>query len=356
MADLLFDARVRQGSFELAARLSVAAGERVAIVGPNGAGKTTLIRAIAGLGPSVEGEIRLGDRLLDGPGCAVPAHRRGVGFCFADRRLFPHLNVRDNIAFSARAAGSARSLARRNAGRWVERFGLDELADRRPAQLSSGQAQRVALARALAGEPEALCLDEPTAALDADSRAFIRGELHRHLGDVTVPTLIVTHDPVEALMLAQRIVVIEKGRIVQDAPASRIASAPATAYVARLMGLNLYAGVLSDSDGAVRLDGGGALHATNSGQPVGSRLLVSLRPSAIVVHGEEPVGLSSRNRWPGTVAAVEMLGDRVRVRVEGAPPAIVDVTPDAVSDLGLVPGRKVWMSAKATEIHAYPRP
>lgn len=282
----------------------------------------------------------------------MPSHERRVGMCFPDQRLFPHLTVRDNIAFSSRASGASQRDARRTADHWLARLDLSEFVTRKPSQLSSGQAQRVALARALAQEPELLCLDEPTAALDADNRGFVRGELRRHLEDVAVPTLIVTHDPLEALMLAQRIVVIEQGAVVQDAPAREIVERPATAYVARLMGLNLYAGIMADG-GRVNLSEGGALYAHQPDIPAGTAVLVTLRPNAIVLHRDEPETLSSRNRWVGVVAAVDLLGDRVRVRVEGAPNALVDVTPGAVHDLALAPGEQIWLSAKATEVTVY---
>jgi molybdate transport system ATP-binding protein len=227
---------------------------------------------------------------------------------------------------------------------------LGGLADRRPDQLSGGQAQRVALARALAQDPEALLLDEPMAALDADTRVAVRAELRRHLAEYAGPTVLVTHDPVEALVMADRLLVLEGGRVVQQGTPAEVARRPATPYVARLMGLNLWAGLPTDD--AVQLDGGGVLHVAD--RPATGRVLVALRPSAITVHAGEPDRASHRNAWRGTVAHVELLGDRVRLQVQGPPDALVDVTTAAVAELGLAPGAQVWLTAKATEADAYP--
>jgi molybdate transport system ATP-binding protein len=230
-------------------------------------------------------------------------------------------------------------------------LGLGDLARRHPRQLSGGQAQRVALARALASAPDALLLDEPLAALDVQTRAEVQGELREHLRHFAGPTVLVTHDPIEALLLAQRIVVLERGRIVQSGAPAEITARPLTPYVAKLVGMNLYVGSASGDEVAV--DAGGRLVAAD---PPPGRVLAALRPSAITVHTEEPHGTSARNVWPATVASLAPLGDRIRVNASGQLPATVDVTAAAVAELGLAPGRRIWLSAKATDVTAYPAP
>jgi molybdate transport system ATP-binding protein len=364
------------GAFVLDAVLRVADGEVLAVVGPNGAGKTTLLRALAGLLPLRAGRIAAGSPpvVLDDPaaGVLVPVERRCAGVVFQDHRLFPHLSVLDNVAYPARIAGSSRADARAEAGSWLDRLGLAALAGRRPGQLSGGQAQRVALARALARRPRMLLLDEPMAALDARTRIEVRSELRRHLAGYDGPALIVTHDPVDALVLADRVLVLEAGRVVQDGTPAEVARRPATEYVARLVGLNLYPGTLADpAAGTVRLEAGGTLEAAGSdpdavlrdGDSVsvhaldaGSAVLVAVAPSAVAVHAGRPGAGSPRNVWRATVTGLEPLADRVRLALDGAPPALADITPRALAELRLEPGFEVWLSVKATEVVAYPSP
>jgi molybdate transport system ATP-binding protein len=347
---------VRRGAFELALELSAEPGQVLGVLGPNGAGKTTLLRALAGLTPITDGWITLDGRTLDRPldGVFVPPEDRRVGLVFQNYRLFPHLTVRDNVAFAARSAGAGRGRSRELAQPWLEQLDLLELADRKPAMLSGGQAQRVALARALAADPALLLLDEPLAALDAQTRLDLRSRLRQYVAGFAGPVLMVTHDPLEAMVLADRLVVVERGRVVQDGTPADVARRPVTRYVARLMGLNLYAGRMGD-DGTVQLDGGGTLVVPqDAALRSGLRVLVGVRPASIAVHADRPERVSTRNVWPGTVAGLELLADRVRVEVEGQPSALVDVTPAAVGELALRPGSPVWLSAKATDTEAYP--
>jgi len=323
--------------------------------------------------PLTEGRIVVAGRTWDDAeaGHFVPAAQRSVGLVFQDHRLFPHLSVLDNVAFGPRARGGDRAGSRALAAEVLDQLDVAPLAARRPGELSGGQAQRVALARALATGPRLLLLDEPTAALDAGSRLEIRSRLRHHLRGFDGPTVLVTHDPLEAMVLADEIVVLEGGRVVQQGAPGAVARRPATEYVARLVGLNLYRGILTDPrTRSVTLDGSGRLYA--AGRPAagegdpgavlseavrsaeGPRMLVAVSPTAISLHTHEPDAGSARNIWTGQVRGLELLTDRVRVDVEGSPDALVDVTPAAVAELGLGVGQRVWLTAKATEVLAYP--
>jgi len=342
--------RVRRGGFEVAAELTVGAGEVLALVGPNGAGKTTLLRALAGLEPLAAGRVSLAGTVLDdvAAGVRVPVERRPVGYVFQDYRLFPHLSALDNVAFGPRARGAGRAAARAVAAEWLDRVGLAGYAGRRPAALSGGQAQRVALARALAGQPALLLLDEPLAALDAGTRSALRGQLRRLVGSYDGCCLVVTHDPLDALVLAGQIAVLDSGRIVQTGTPAEVARRPRTDHVARLVGLNLYRG--SGAGRVVRLAGGGAFTV---GEPVAGPAFVAFPPTAVAIYRSRPDG-SPRNCWPATVVELEPHGGTVRVLLAGPPEVLADVTAAALADLGLVPGQPVWAVVKAVEISVYP--
>jgi molybdate transport system ATP-binding protein len=348
---LVVDAEVRRGDFTLTVTLATAPGQVVGILGPNGAGKSTLLSALAGLTPVTAGRITLAGQVIDdaSTGIFVEAAGRPVGFVFQDYRLFPHLSVVGNVAFSPRARGLGRQAAEATARDWLGRLGLADLADRKPASLSGGQAQRVALARALAGRPELLLLDEPLSALDAGTRLDVQAELKRHLADFPGPCLLVTHDPLEALVLADQLLVLEAGRIVQQGTPAQVARRPATEYVARLVGLNLYAG---RADGTrVALTGGGALIVPDQG--LRGDVLVAVRPSALTVSIQRPQASSARNTWQARIAGLTLLADRVRLDLDGQPPALADVTPAAVAELSLSPGGVVWVTTKATDLEVY---
>jgi molybdate transport system ATP-binding protein len=344
---------VRRGEFLLDIALEAAPGEVLAVLGPNGAGKSTLLRLVAGLLALDSGRVQLSGALLDdvAAGVFVAPQERRLGVVFQDHRLFPHLRVLDNVAFGPRSRGVSTAAARDAAREWLERLGLTGLAGRYPRQLSGGQAQRVALARALACRPAALLLDEPLAALDVQTRAEVQGELREHLGAFAGPTVLVTHDPIEALLLARRIVVLEAGRVVQSGSPAEITSRPLTPYVARLVGMNLYVG---DAVGdVVTVEGGGTMVAADA--PTG-HVLTAVRPSAITMHTSPPHGSSARNVWAASITSLAPLGDRIRVSTAGQLDATVDVTAAAVAELELAPGRQVWLSAKATDVSAYPAP
>jgi molybdate transport system ATP-binding protein len=333
---------VQRNGFRLDAEFSVSAGEVVALLGPNGAGKTTVLRVLAGLVPAG------GEVLLDGVDLTgVPVERRRVGLVFQEYLLFPHLSTVDNVAFGLRCQRLSRRAARESALEWLERMGLREHADKRPDALSGGQAQRVALARALAVGPRLLLLDEPLAALDAGTRLAIRAGLRHHLSGFDGATVLVTHDPLDAMVLADRIVVIEAGTIVQSGTPSEITQRPRTDYVARLVGLNLYRGVARSGTVDLRP---GTLHVDEA---VDGDVFVAFPPAAVALYVDRPAG-SPRNVWPVRVTGVERYGDRVRVQLDGEPAVVADVTPAAAVELDLVAGKGLWASVKATETHAYP--
>ena len=346
------DARlvVRRAGFTLDAELRAEAGEVVALLGPNGAGKTTALRALAGLVALDDGHIELAGERLDDPAAGrftTPEHRH-IGVVFQDYLLFPHLSALENVAFGPRCRGVSRARARTEAAELLGRVGLAEHTGKKPRQLSGGQAQRVALARALATGPRLLLLDEPLAALDArtrmDTRAHLRGHLAGHRG----PTVLVTHDPLDAMMLADRLVILEHGRVVQTGDAAAITSRPRTDYVARLVGLNLYRGH-ADGD-LVRVTGDFAL---TTATPQHGDVFVAFPPSAVALYASRPDG-SPRNTWQATVAAVSRHGDALRIELTGPVTVAADVTPAAAVQLGLEPGREVWATLKATEATSYP--
>jgi len=348
----VLDARVvvDRGGFRLDVGLRIGAGEVVALLGPNGAGKTTAVRALAGLIALTDGHIAIGGRRFDDPRTVtfVPPDQRPIGVVFQDYFLFPHLTALDNVAFGPRCHGASRPAAHETAARWLARAGMADLARRKPRQLSGGQAQRVALARALAVDPALLLLDEPLAALDARTRLDTRAQLHRHLTDHEGATLIVTHDPLDALVLADRLVIIEDGRVVQEGDAATITARPRTDYVARLVGLNLYRG--RGTGHTVTLADGFVITAADT---TDGDAFVAFSPAAVALHLDLPSG-SPRNTWPATVAGVQRHGDNLRVQLSGPIGAAADITPAAAAQLRLEPGQLVWAAVKATETRAYP--
>ncbi|MEU4681129.1 ABC transporter ATP-binding protein [Micromonospora sp. NPDC023737] len=348
----LLDARlvVERGTFRLDLPLTINPGEVVALLGPNGAGKSTALRALAGLLALSAGHLTLAGRELDNPSRRTwtPTEQRRIGVVFQDYLLFPHLSALDNIAFGPRRRGLNRQQARRQAADWLERMGLAEHARRKPRQLSGGQAQRIALARALAVDPALLLLDEPLAALDARTRLDTRAQLQQHLAAHRGATLLVTHDPLDALVLADRLVIIEHGQVVQEGDAATITAQPRTDYVARLVGLNLYRGRASGH--TVLL--GDAFRLTAAEQHDGD-VFVAFPPSAVALHPNHPDG-SPRNSWPATITGIQPNGDNLRVQLAGPIDLAADITPLAAAQLHLVPGQRVWAAVKATETRAYP--
>jgi molybdate transport system ATP-binding protein len=344
------EVELRLGQLALEVELAVATGELVVLLGPNGAGKTTLLRALAGLVALGRGRVVLDGQVLEdaGAGTWVPTERRPIGFVFQDHLLFPHLSALENVAFGLRARGLGRAEARRRAAAWLDRVGLAGQAGARPRALSGGQAQRVALARAMAGDPRLLLLDEPLAALDAAARAEVRRDLRRHLASFDGTRLLVTHDPLEAMALADRLVVLEGGRVTQTGGPAEVSARPRSRYVAELVGVNLFRGRAAGP--AVELGGDAVLVAAGDHD---GEVYAAVHPHAVALHRHRPEG-TPRNVWAGTADTLEVVGDRVRVRVTGPVPIVAEVTPAAAGELRLADGGPVWASVKATEVTVYP--
>ncbi len=339
---------VRRPEFDLDARLTAEPGDVVAVIGPNGAGKSTLVRALAGLVPLDAGHVTVGGETWDdGAGRALDVRERRTGMVFQRQLLFPHLTALDNVAFGPRSRGVRRSEARRLAQGWLDRLGVGDLAGRRPAHISGGQAQRVSIARALATDPRLLLLDEPLAALDVGVAMALRVELARHLPGVHGVSVLVTHDALDTLTVANRVVVLDQGRVAQVGTPHEVAQEPQTEHVARLMGLNVLRGRSSGT--VVRLaDGTDLVTATEADGEVNA----CFGPQAVSLTHEEPVG-SARNHFRGTIRSVVPHGSAVRVHLDNPAGLIADVTPASAAALDLVPGRRVWAAVKATEVTVY---
>ena len=337
------------------AALSMQAGETLALLGPNGAGKTTLLEVVAGLLVPDHGRVVLGGRTLTragreaaaNGGVHVAPHERRTALLGQDALLFPHLTVLDNVAFGPRSRGASRGESRTVALRWLDEVGAGDLRDRRPGQLSGGQAQRVAVARALAAEPELLLLDEPLAAVDVALAPGLRQTLRRVLGGRMA--IVVTHDPLDALLVADRVVVLDKGAVVEEGSSSDVLSRPRSAFAARLAGLDLLRGVWRD--GQVVTETGLAVQGLVVGEPpaTGAAVVAAFRPAAVAVYRQPPQG-SPRNLFPVTISELQPLGDLVRVR---AGDLSADVTVQAAAELELMTGQQVTFTVKATEVAVY---
>lgn len=354
---LEFRADVAQRGFSV--DLDVADRERVALLGHNGAGKSTLLSVLAGtVRPDAGRAVLDGDVLFDIGGRQRrwrPPHQRGVGLLAQEPLLFPHLSVIENVAFGPRTAGRSASDARTRAGHWLEAAGVSDLAGRRPGQLSGGQAQRVAIARALAAEPRLILLDEALAALDVSVAPLLRRLLRSVLAGRQA--IVVTHDLLDALLLADRVVVLDQGRVAESGPTEEVLRHPRARFTARLAGLNLVRGVVES--GGVRdatglhLDGvrrGGADDLVE-GDPAAA----AFGPAAVSIHLAPPGG-SPRNVVAATIVELEPQGELVRVRGDDGHGHVIaaDVTPHSVADLDLYPGRSVMFAVKAAAVTIYP--
>ncbi|MBT2521579.1 sulfate/molybdate ABC transporter ATP-binding protein [Arthrobacter sp. ISL-28] len=334
--------------------LTVGPQETVAIMGPNGAGKSTLLAVIAGLLHPDSGSAEVDGRVLfhqaaDRSVWMAP-HHRGTALLAQEPLLFPHLTVLENVAFGPRSRGASRHEARKTARHWLRAVEAAELSGRRPGELSGGQAQRVAVARALAADPELLLLDEPMAALDIHAAPLLRRLLKRVLAERRA--IIITHDVLDALMLADRVIVLEGGRITESGPTREVLQRPRSRFVAGLAGLNLVAGTLTER--GVRSAAGQDIAGQHDPTPAvlapGQEGVAVFPPSAVSVFLTEAHG-SPRNSFPVTITDLEPHGDQIRVR---AGELSADVTPAASADLGLAPGMTVFFVIKAGAVSVYP--
>ena len=369
MTELHLRARVAQRGLDV--EFSVAAGEVLAVLGPNGAGKSTTVAVLAGLLRADDAVVRVGNRILTDTdrGVCVPVHDRRIGVLMQDPLLFPHLTAIGNVTFAARRHAD-RSEARPRARRWLAEVGADDLADRAPDELSGGQAQLVALARALAAEPEVLLLDEPLAGLDVAGAATARSVLRRVLAAESRTALLITHDLIDVLTLADRVLVLEAGTVVESGRVADVLVAPRSDFGARIAGVNLVRGrmvgpgTLCDAAG---MNWHGVIAAEDSGSP--AREPITMRqecvavfaPAGVAVYREQPHG-SPRNSVRVRIAALETTGGVVRVRAaaqaDGAAGLSADVTPESVAEMRLQVGEQVWFTVKtqAVGIHPAARP
>jgi molybdate transport system ATP-binding protein len=368
--------RLSRQTFTLDAAFRAEPGEVLAILGPNGAGKSTLLDIVSGLTAPHEGSVILGGRTLTAAGVAVPPAQRRIGLMGQDPLLFPHLTAAENIAFGPRAQGASKAAARTAARDWLTRFGLAEFADRKPARLSGGQRQRVALARALAAKPDLLLLDEPLGALDAQTAPEIRQLLRTHIRAGSLTTLLVTHDVLDAATLADRVIVLEHGAIVDSGSTATVLAAPRSSFTAALAGLNMVTGMTQSAaePGAVTSMAAGGEHTADpmrqvsgvAAEPLapGAAAIAVFPPAAVAVYLEPPAVGSPRNTWPATVVALERGPSAIRVRAQrsvsggGTSDGVViaaDLTPAAVSELGLQPGMPLYLAVKATEVRIHAR-
>lgn len=354
--DLLVDVRLPERGVDVT--LKVPAGHTLALLGANGAGKSTVVESIAGLLSPYDGQVRVGERVLtrvaDGRRHTwVAPHERHVGLLAQEARLFPHLTASANVAFGPRSRGASRGAAARTAAQWLARMGLEGYGDRRPRQLSGGQAQRTALARVLAADPHVVLLDEPLAALDVDVAPDLRHLLREVLAERT--TVLVTHDVLDALLLADSVAVLEAGQVVEHGPTRQVLSRPRSRFGARIAGLNLVAGTWDGA--ALRTPAGAVVHglfeADSTAPTSGSEVVAVFRPAAVAVHPEGAAGgpASPRNSFPVTIETLEPYGDLLRVR---GGDLHADVTAAAVADLGLVPGQSARFVVKAAEVQLHP--
>ena len=345
------DVRIRLDRLSLDAVIAAESGEVVALLGPNGSGKSTVLRALAGLLRLSGGKVELDGKVLEDPEgrIRVAAEKRPIAMMFQEYLLFPHLTALENVAFGLRARGIDRREARDRAALALERLDVAKVASAKPTAMSGGQQQRVAMARALVTEPSLLLLDEPLAALDVSTKADVRRHLRSVLREARSANVLVTHDLLDAVALASRMIVIENGAIVQSGTPAEVTAKPRSQYVADLAGVNLLRGTAAGT--TVKLDGGGQLiTASSSSGPV----LAVIQPSAVSVQREQPQSADA-NTWPGSIGAVDLLGDRVRVRVDAKPVITAEVLPHDVDRLKLDDGGILWASCAASATRVYPR-
>ena len=344
------DIQLRLSRLTLDVAFTVAAGEVLALLGPNGSGKSTTLRALVGLLPLAGGRIVLDGTVLDDPAqhVKIPPEKRPIGLMFQDYLLFPHLSTLENVAFGLRAKGTDKKAARDKASQTLARLGLEGLAEAKPGSMSGGQQQRVAMARALVTDPRLLLLDEPLAALDVSTKTDVRRLLREVLRQSNAANVLVTHDLLDAVALGDRMIVIQDGEVVQTGTPAEVTARPRSRYVADLVGVNLLRGTAHGT--ILDIDGGGKLTCA---EPATGPVLAVIAPAAVSVSRQRPEG-SGENTWPGQISAVDLMGDRVRVRTEGTPAITAEVPPAAVDQLKLDDGGELWACVSPAAITVYP--
>jgi molybdate transport system ATP-binding protein len=340
------------------ADLDLDAGDsRVTVLfGPSGSGKTTILRCLAGLDRPQEGFIRFGDEVWFDAAAGIerPPQLRRLAYVSQDYALFPHLTVEQNIRFGM---DGATANARDRVGTILRTVYLEGMAARLPAQLSGGERQRVALGRALARDPRLILLDEPLAALDLPLRAPMRRELRQFLRSVDVPSVVVTHDRVDALTLGDRLAVLSAGRIRQIGPVHEVFSRPIDVAVAASVGVETVVPgeIVESADGVVTARVGTAhIRAAHSGA-VSPSVFVCIRAEDVLLEGSPGGDMSARNRWTGRVTAVQPEGGVVRVSVDCGFLLSALITRPACDELRVAPGSSVTAVVKATAVHIIPR-
>lgn len=339
----------------LDAALDVAPGTVVALVGPNGAGKSSVLQLVGGQLQPDGGTVSVDGSVVSGPRVHVPVHRRNIAVLEQRPLLFEHLTIAENAAFGLRARGVRAAEALARAQSELDAVGCGELAGARAWEVSGGQAQRIAIARALATDPRLVLLDEPLAALDVSVAPAIRSLLRRRIRGEGRTALLVTHDAVDALTLADELAVMEAGRVLATGPVADLLARPRTPFVADLVGVNLLAGTATGPD-AIRLATGDRVVGVPADALGGGAAIASFAPASVAVHTAEPSG-SPRNHLRVTVTGIEPRGSLVRLTGELSDGSRVsaDLTLAASVDEGLVPGREVWLVVKAAQVALYPR-
>ena len=337
--------------------IEVGAGEVLAVMGHNGAGKSTLAEVLSGSLALDSGTVQIGDLTADAAGAFIPSRGRGVAMVSQNPRIFEHMTVLANVAFPLVCRGFPRAQARRLARGQLRKVGCERLAARRGGQLSGGQAARVALARALVFSPRLLILDEPTAALDVEASSRVGAILVDRLKSDGTTTVLVTHDVAEAVELGTRMIVLERGRVVEDGSPAEVLARPVSAFGASLAGLNAVAGVLRiDGDGLPSIDVGGGQELTAaeaSGIAAGQPVTFMFAPEAVALSSGKVIG-SARSSLPATVERVSTAGGlvTVRLRFPNGTPFNARITPAALAELALAPGDEAVATVKATQVRA----
>ena len=337
----LLDARVilNRDSLTIDVELQLQHGEVIAVLGPNGAGKTSLLHALLGWLELESGWIMVNGEVIDSPDTDsyVPPQHRPFGMVFQDGLLFPHMSVEKNILFGAGKDFNLKPLA--------ESLQANELLAKFPSELSAGERQRVAIARSLAARPKVLFLDEPFSALDIQGKRRGRSLLKEALAIGVSGCLMVTHDLVDAFTLADRVMVIEEGKLTQLDVPDRIRSRPGSEWIADLVGWNYYEGIGEGS--VVTLPHGTTIFTAQD--DLDGPTSISINPASVSIFRSQPSG-SPRNSWLSSIQSIEILGGRARVSLVGEIDICADITITAANELRQLISSEVWVSVKATEV------